>query len=265
MGTNTPRRSRTKLIVGGLTVAFLAATGISAAWAVTGGEDVQDGQFGFAVLLDAPEIPNADGTTRASACSAALVAPQWVATAGHCFRDVQGERVSGPPQSRITATAGRATIDGPGGETRVVVDVRQSPTTDFALARLDSPIENVEPIKLNTQAPVVGDIVRIAGWGSSTAEADLSQRPDRLQTGEFTVQSVTEDNVFITSADPAKQTSACPFDSGAPYFIESLEGTASLVATEITGPACPHTGAETTARVDTMLEWIGEQDPSLLP
>ena len=164
----------------------------------------------------------------------------------------------------MTATAGRATIDGPGGETRVVVDVRQSPTTDFALVKLDSPIENVEPIRLSTRAPVIGDVVRIAGWGSSTAEADLNQRPDRLQTGEFTVLRVTDDNVFLTSADPAKQTSACSFDSGAPYFAESLDGTATLVATEIAGHDCPHTGAETTARVDSMLEWIGEQDPSLL-
>jgi hypothetical protein len=44
------------------------------------------------------------------------------------------------------------------------------------------------------------------------------------------------------------------YDSGAPYFTNGP--TPLLVSTESTGPDCPHTSAETTARVDNQINWI---------
>jgi hypothetical protein len=255
-----------KWVVAGVSLALFAAVGIPTSWAISGGEDAQDGAFPFAVLLSMPQIPEPDVTTRASACSGVLIAAEWVASAGHCFHDATAAktRVSGAPRYAAIATIGRATISGQGGAAVEVVDVRQHPTVDFALLRLASPVTDVAPIKLNTQPPIVGETVRMTGWGTSNSSTALNQRPDRLQTGIWVVDGLTAGTVLMRGRAPATTTSACPFDSGAPYFTEGPGGPL-LVATEIAGPACPHAGQETTARIDTMLAWIASQDPTLTP
>ncbi|WP_446210445.1 hypothetical protein [Micromonospora sp. IBSANI012] len=55
---------------------------------------------------------------------------------------------------------------------------------------------------------------------------------------------------------PAADTSACLWDSGAPYFRENADGTQTLVSIESDGPACPHSQGETTQRVDRLADWI---------
>jgi hypothetical protein len=149
-------------------------------------------------------------------------------------------------------------LSGTGGHTRHVVEVRQSPTEDVALIKLDRPVSGVTPIRLSRRAPRVGEVLRLTGWGSVDAEADLSHRPDRLQTGLVRVSEFTTTDVLVHGLAPAPTTSACPYDSGAPYFRERL-GSAVLVGTEVTGPDCPHDQNETTARIDTIAEWILDQ------
>ena len=51
-------------------------------------------------------IPRPDGTHYDSACSASLIAPRWIITAGHCFHDVNRVRVSGPVPYATTAKLG---------------------------------------------------------------------------------------------------------------------------------------------------------------
>jgi len=64
--------------------------------------------------------------------------------------------------------------------------------------------------------------------------------------------------VYLTGKSPSTSTSACPFDSGAPYFSED-NGKAQLVATDVDGPTCPHSGEEITARIDVVVPWINAQ------
>src|SRR3954464_15650460 len=78
------------------------------------------GQYPFAVKLTMTNIPRTDGTTYASACSAALVSPPWIATAGHCFHDVNRNRVSGPVPYPTSATLNTADLATTPGETRSV-------------------------------------------------------------------------------------------------------------------------------------------------
>src|SRR3954453_12217363 len=93
-------RVATVLTALGTTIALAT----SPAAAVAHGTAAAPGQFPFAVKLTMTAIPRADGTTYNSACSAALISRTWILTAGHCFHDVAGRRVSGPAPYPTTAT-----------------------------------------------------------------------------------------------------------------------------------------------------------------
>lgn len=235
-------------------MASLTAAGAGAAVAVANGERVPEGTYRFAVELTMPDITRPDGTHYASACSAALVAPQWIVTAGHCLHDGAGNRVSGPVRYRVIATLGTADLDSGNGLEVDVVDARQAPSgADVALARLDHPVDDVPTLPIATTTPRAGDQLRIAGWGwTGTGTATPSRT---LQTGTFTVTSVTDGTTGVVGLAPDTHTSACVYDSGAPYFAVTDQGE-QLVSVESTGPTCPHDQEETTARVDVLTDWV---------
>jgi secreted trypsin-like serine protease len=238
-----------------LLVTFATQTGT--ANAIANGEPVAAGQYRFSVKLTMTGIPTADGGRRNSACSGAVIAPSWIITAGHCFRDENGVRVDRPVADLTTATIGRADLSKTTGRyrgfVRTVVAVRQSPTNDVALAKLNAPVLPIRPLALPTAAPAVGDVLRLTGYGA-TSSID-PQPSDILTTGQVTVVGFDATRVGVTGLSPARDTSACPFDSGAAYFSETGERPV-LVSVENTGPDCPHASIEVTARIDTIVPWI---------
>ncbi|MGH3727181.1 MAG: S1 family peptidase [Micromonosporaceae bacterium] len=246
-------RSRVMLASAAMAVAALAYVG--PAHGIANGEDVPDGMYQFSAALSMPKVTRPDGTTYATACSGALIAPQWIVSAGHCFHDGARNRVSGPPRYQVIVTVGQATLSGDDGQRTEVVEVVQQPDTDLAVAKLAEPITGVEPLALADAAPAEGDVVRLVGWGSADGSADLSHRPDRMQTGLMKVEKVAAHEIYFTGYQPQSDTSACPYDSGAPYFVESEDGP-RLVGTEVDGPSCPHDKKEEAARVDAIADWI---------
>jgi hypothetical protein len=70
------------------------------------------------------------------------------------------------------------------------------------------------------------------------------------------ISSVRSSTVNVTGYAPYANTSACLYDSGAPYFTRPTTGAPLLVSVESNGPNCPHTTPETTARVDNIVTWI---------
>lgn len=252
------RTLRAKVALGATVVvaaagAMLALTLPTGAGAVAGGEAAADGQFPFAVKFLMTDIPKADGTTYDSACSGALIDEQWVITAGHCFHDVDRVPVSGPVPYKTTAIIGRTDDENTDeGHEIQVTEVRQSSVNDVSLAKLAEPVTDVKPLKLRSTAPEVGETLTLAGWGG--ASADTTVPATHLQIGQMTVHSVEDVTATVTGLWPRADTSACPTDSGAPYFNDG-----ELVSLESDGPACPHSQPETTSRVDVIADWIEEQ------
>lgn len=233
-------------------VVALAAPG--AAHAIANGEPVPDGKYRFSVKLTMTGIPTATGGKRNSACSGALLNAWWVITAGHCFRDANGVRVEYPVADLTTATVGRTDLTGTGGHEVKVVAVRQSPTADVSLAKLETPIRDVRPLRLSKRPPKVGDVLRVTGYGSVTSVNPVPET--RLRTGQMSVVSLTGNVVGVSGHAPKADTTPCPYDSGGPFFTESKRSGPALVALVSSGPSCPHTAVENAARVDNITAWI---------
>ncbi|SDT37379.1 S1 family peptidase [Actinoplanes derwentensis] len=242
-----------------LLVLFAAAVavpwGARPAAAIANGQDAAPGDYRFSVRLTMTGLPADDGGSRDSSCSGALIAPRWVITAGHCFRDADGRRVSRTVAERTTAVVGRADLSSTDGAETEVVAVHQADDTDVALAELATDITGITPIRLATTGPVAGEILRLTGFGLVTGDSGYVA-PTRMQTGLFTVGSVGTTLVEASGRSPRPDTSPCPHDSGGPYFRESPGREPVLVALVSTGPGCPHPGPDFSARVDNLNDWV---------
>ena len=153
-------RRRLSISVGLAGLLGAAATAVvlaAPAQAIADGYPVTAGHYRFSVKLTMTNIPRPDGTHYNSACSGALIAQRWIITAGHCFHDVDRNRVSGPVPYPTMATIGRTIVSGTGGHDVSVVWVQQSPSTDIALGELASPVTDVTALALSTRTPKVGD------------------------------------------------------------------------------------------------------------
>jgi len=203
-------------------------------------------------------IPAPDGGVRSGGCSGSLIAPEWIITAGHCFHGLDDVRISGKPDHVISVTVGKRKDSDPGGHTAEVVDVRQSPVNDIALARLSTAVPDAVPLALADGPPAVGQQLSFVGWGSRSPDVKLPS--DQLKRGQFAVLEVKEAMVEADSVVPRTvDNSPCPVDSGAPYFISTDDRTGTLVAVESSGPPCPQHGRELLSRVDVVVDWIHQQ------
>ncbi len=240
---------RLRALLAAAVLTITTAPAALAAHGVAHGSDVPPGQFGFVAKLAMTKIPRPDGSTYSSYCTGALIAPAWVVTTGHCFHDAHRNRVSGKVPYPTTVTLGLVDEVTESGIARKATEVLQAKENDVALIRLDSPVTTVPPLTVNRTPPKIGRQLTLAGWGSLTG---TDPRPAaRLQQGTVTIAKVDTTTLGVRGESPETTTSACTYDSGAPYFTGN-----QLVSLEATGPGCPHAGIETTSRADAIADWI---------
>ncbi|MFJ1763951.1 FG-GAP-like repeat-containing protein [Amycolatopsis sp. NPDC088138] len=232
-------RRTTGLRFAAASAVVLAATAAGAAPASAVSASTPTDSYGFAAKL------TADGR----ACSGALVAPSWVVTAASCFPET--------PQGGVPAKATGALVGRP-GRTAKVTNVVVRGDRGVALARLDTAFTDVPAVALPATSLVVGEKLRLIGYGRTSDE----WVPDQPHTATFTTTSATTTASLALTGDNGAD--ACKGDAGGPV-VREIGGVTELFG--VAGTSWQHgcfaeteTRQGTTApRVDDLNAWIRGQ------
>lgn len=198
---------------------------------IVGGTPVPNGKYRFMAVLI---VENRDGSR--SLCGGTLIDRNGVLTAAHCLVGARS----------VQMAVGRTVISKPQGQVRSATrafvhpdfDLDRNFSYDAAVLKLNSPVENINPIKLSTarqdglEQP--GRRLTVAGWGTTREGGSTT---DRMR--EVSVPVVSDaraqdayanrrqlrffPNLMVAAGTSNKD--SCQGDSGGPLFRPSAPRT----------------------------------------
>lgn len=221
----TCKRSASALAV----LLLFAATGARAIVNGAPASDARyDADFGWAVAL---VDPGSGGV-----CSAELISPTWVLTAGHCTSSGLEVRLGNADRTRGTALPIAEALQHPGYDGK-------TGEFDVGLIRLQSPV-SVTPVRVATRKEAASllrpdALAVIAGWGKRAVTLPFSER---LVVSDVELRSLTWDKTRFRYFDAAS--GPCGGDSGGPLLLSRPDGTRVLagIASGVEGNLCAQGG-----------------------
>jgi hypothetical protein len=138
-----------------------------------------------------------DGISGSASCSAFLVAPDLMATAGHCISQDDCEFKA---FLFGYAVRGEMTLSAEFPEENIyfcrrVLRQEVSADQDYALVQLDRPVRGFSPVSLSLQDPQVNDQLFVVGYPSTFQRKEIGK-----ETGEVAVHSVGAGSFTVDSA-----------------------------------------------------------------
>ncbi|MFF9050221.1 RICIN domain-containing protein [Streptomyces erythrochromogenes] len=193
-----------------------------------------------------------------AACSGALVDAQWVITAASCFRNGSAPVPAGRPAVKTTVTVGRTDLTRSTGTVVDAVELVPHTDRDLVMVKLGWRVVGVEPVKVATTAPAIGETLTSLGFGRTKSE----WVPDKAHTGAFTVASADGGALGLDATGDAV---VCKGDTGGPALREKDGGLELAAVNSLswqggclgTDPAETRTGA-LAVRVDDIAAWVDQ-------
>lgn len=163
-------------------LSLLAPAGQASGFQIVGGVPAAEGQFPFMAALSTVVAGE-----RHYFCGASLIAEDWLLTAAHCFRSVEGDLV---PADDLWAAIGVISLhEVDRAEQSAVAEIFVHPdfdaatfANDIALLRLAAPSEE-EAVELAESDPRPSEVAAVIGFGR--IQQDRSAARVRTRSGEF--------------------------------------------------------------------------------
>lgn len=252
------RRRTVPALAVSLVLLGVLVAGVPTASAVVAGERVDPAQHPAVVRL-------------AEACTATLVAPRRLLTAGHCVSHVRPGRTTvriGGERFRAVRVARHPRFQ------YLTPDYPAEPYRDVGLVELDRPVPAVvAPVVVSRAAVGAGDHVVLTGYG--TGRADRPGHYGVLRRAELVVRSGRacrraleraghgqgaqyRDRVMLCTQDPDGRRpfrSGCFGDSGAPLLRRTPAGRDVLVGVDSWGVACGDRDGDPEVFARAAAEW----------